>query len=334
MVICTVIVGCKKKNTPVKVAKPKLTEEQARSVKNFDITIMRYEQDLFNIDQKNMATAFESMYGKYPNNIIAEGAWKNQEMLSSIKGFINDPVIKEVYKDTEEKYADMSWFKREMTPALTLYRTHFPNESIPSFCTLVSGIDFQMPSVFGYDTTIFICLDMYLGKDYKHYAQAGMPNFIAARCDKKYMIPDCFTKALVYKHLPDKTLITLLDNIIDAGKRLMFTQTMLPSTSPEDILGYTKEQYKWATDNESAIWHHMIERNMVYNNTDDVIRRMIDETPFTRDFGNASPGRLGWFIGFQIVQSYMKNHPGTTLRDLLKMTDSQKFLKESGYKPN
>ena len=30
----------------------------------------------------------------------------------------------------------------------------------------------------------------------------------------------------------------------------------------------------------------------------------------------------------------MKTHPGTTLKDLMNMTDSQKLLKESGYKPS
>lgn len=334
LIICSAFSSCKKKSAAVKVAKPKLTEEQLKTAKNINLVIMRYEQDLFNIDQKNMAAAFKAMYGKYPENIIANGAWNNTEMLQSIKGFINDPVIKEIYKDTEAKYADLSAFKKSITPALTLYLTHFPNENVPSFCTLVSGIDFQMPSVFGYDTTIFICLDMYMGKDYKHYAMAGMPKFIAARCEPKYMATDCFTKALVFKHLPDKTPVTLLDNMIEAGKRIMFTQTMFPTIAPEDILGYSKEQYKWATDNESAVWHYLIERNMVYDNSDDVIRRMIDETPFTRDFGNASPGRLGWYIGFQIVQNYMTNHPETTLKELLSMTDCQKILKESGYKPN
>lgn len=333
LILCLFTSGCKKKNAPVQVAKPKLTEAQQQSAKNIDPIIMRYEQDLFNIDQKNMAAAFAYMYGRYPKNIVAPEAWNNKEMLESIKGFINDPVIKEIYNDTEAKFADMSAFKKEITPALSLYLTHFPNNCVPSFCTLVSGLDFDMPSVFGYDTTIFICLDMYLGKDYKHYAQAGMPKYIAFRCDPKYMATDCFTKVLAYKHLPDKTLVTLLDNMVDAGKRLLFTQTMFPTTAPEDILGYTKDQYKWATSNESAIWHYLIEKNMVYNNTDEVIRRMMDETPFTRDFGNSSPGRIGCYIGFQIVQSYMKNHPGTTLKDLMKMTDSQKFLKESGYKP-
>lgn len=333
LVLCTIITGCTKKNKSVEVAKPKLTEEQVKTAKNIDINISRYEQDLFNMDTRNMAAGFKALYGKYPENIIANGAWNNTAMLQSIKGFVSDPVIKEIYKDTEAKYADLSDFENIITPALTLYLTHFPNEKVPDFCTLVSGIDFQMPSVFGYENTIFICLDMYMGKGYKQYAQAGMPKYIAARCEKKYMATDCFSKALVYKHLPDKTLVTLLDNMIYSGKKMLFTQTMFPNVEPQDILGYTKEQYNWAVSHESSVWHYLVEKNLVYDKSEDVARRMVDESPFTRDFGNDSPGRIGVFIGFQIVQSYMKTHPGTTLKDLMKMTDSQKILKESGYKP-
>jgi len=333
LIMCLALFGCKKKNAPVEVAKPALTTEQSKAAKNVEIKILRYEQDLFNIDQNNMAAEFAAMYGKFPDNIIAKDAWKNTEMLMSIRDFINDPVIQTIYKDTEAQFSDLSEFRRQITPAMSLYMTHFPNEQIPDFCTLVSGIDFQMPQVFGYENTIFICLDMYLGADYVQYGKAGMPKYIAARCDKKYMATDCFSKALVYRHLPDKTLVTLLDNMVDAGKRMLFTQTMFPNTPVHDILGYTEEQYKWATSHESAVWHAIIEKNKVYDNADDVIRRMMDEAPFTRDFGNDSPGRLGVFIGFQIVQSYMKAHPGTTLQELMLMTDSQKILKESGYKP-
>lgn len=334
LIICMGFTGCKKKNAPVEVAKPKLTPEQVTKAKNVELKILRYEQDLFNMDKNNLAAGFKELYGKYPENIIANGAWNNTEMIQSIKGYLNDPTIQEIYKDTQIQFADLSGLESQLKPAFTLYLTHFPNEKVPDFCTLVSGIDFQMPQVFGYDNTIFICLDMYLGKDYKYYAQSGMPKYIAARCDKKYMGTDCFSKALVYRHLPDKTLVTLLDNMVDAGKKMLFTQTMFPSTPANDILEYSKEQYKWAESHESAIWHKLVEKNMVYNNSDDIIRRMMDEAPFTRDFGNDSPGRLGVFIGFQIVQSYMKTHPGTTLKDLMKMTDSQKLLKESGYKPS
>jgi hypothetical protein len=333
LIICMGCTGCKKKNASVDVAKPTLTAEQVKKAKNVEIKILRYEQDLFSMDKNNMAEGFKALYGKYPENIIANGAWENTEMIQSMKGYLNDPVIQEIYKDTQVQFADLSGLKSQLKSAMSIYLTHFPNDNVPDFCTLVSGINFEIPQVFGYDNTIFICLDMYLGKDYKHYGQAGMPKYIAARCDKKYMATDCFSKALVYRHLPDKTLVTLLDNMVDAGKKMFFTQTMFPNTPPEVILCYSKEQYQWAVEHESAIWHTLIEKNMVYNNSEDIIRRMIDETPFTRDFGNDSPGRLGVFIGFQIVQSYMKAHPETTLSELLKMTDSQKILKESGYKP-
>ncbi len=333
LIICMGCTGCKKKNASVDVAKPTLTAEQVKKAKNVEIKILRYEQDLFSMDKNNMAEGFKALYGKYPENIIANGAWENTEMIQSMKGYLNDPVIQEIYKDTQVQFADLSGLKSQLKSAMSIYLTHFPNDNVPDFCTLVSGINFEIPQVFGYDNTIFICLDMYLGKDYKHYGQAGMPKYIAARCDKKYMATDCFSKALVYRHLPDKTLVTLLDNMVDAGKKMLFTQTMFPNTPPEVILCYSKEQYQWAVEHESAIWHTLIEKNMVYNNSEDIIRRMIDETPFTRDFGNDSPGRLGVFIGFQIVQSYMKAHPEITLSELLRMTDSQKILKESWYKP-
>ncbi|MDY6325810.1 MAG: DUF2268 domain-containing putative Zn-dependent protease [Bacteroidales bacterium] len=325
--------SCKRKGAPVEVAKPKVSKSQAKSAESAEFSILRYEQDLFSIDQKNIAAGVAALYGKYPENLIQKGSWENREMLGFLLDYLNDPVIRKLYDDTQAQFADMSDFRQRVTAAMSLYQAHFPGARLPDFCTLISGLDFDMPSVFGYENTIFIALDMYLGKDYRQYSQAGMPKYVAARCEPKYMPTDCFTKALVYRHLPDQTLITLLDNMVDAGKKVMFTQTMFPSVSEQDILGYTKEQFQWAQKHESAVWHYFVEKNMLYGRDDDVARRMIDETPFTRDFGNASPGRLGWYMGYQIVKAYMKSHPGTTLNELMKTTDSQKLLKESGYKP-
>ena len=100
-----------------------------------------------------------------------------------------------------------------------------------------------------------------------------------------------------------------------------------------DILGYSDEKYQWAVKYEKQVWQYFIEQNMIYSKDEDVIRRLVEETPFTRDFGNQSPGRLGAFIGWHIVSHYMKNHPETTLQEMMDMTNSQQFLKESYYKP-
>jgi len=38
-------------------------------------------------------------------------------------------------------------------------------------------------------------------------------------------------------------------------------------------------------------------------------------------------------MGLQIVRSYMKRYPNTTMEQLLQMTDAQKFLELAKYKP-
>lgn len=328
--IAVIFVGCHKKD---KVASPKLTKEQSTKIKNVNIEIGRYEKDLFALDVNHLSDEISKLYGKYPENLIAKDSWKNEQMIAALKGYLTDPTIKAVYKEVEKQYSSFNDVTKELQDAFKIYLTHFPDDAIPKIYTLVPGMNFEMPSVFGYDNDLFVCIDMYLGKDFKYYAYAGMPKFISERCERKYIATDCFTKGLAYKHLPEKTLISGLDYMLFEGKKLFLTQTCFPNKKEQDIIAYNDEKYDWAVKYQPQVWQYFVEKNMLYSKDEDVVRRLVDETPFTRDFGNQSPGRLGAFIGLQIVKSYMHNHPETTLNELLQMTDSQKFLNESYYKP-
>lgn len=327
LIICT---ACHKKE---KVATPPLTKSQEVKVKEVTVNIKRYEQVLFGLDTNHLSSELAALYGQYPENLVPKECWKNPQMIASLKGYLSDPTIQDLYKDVQKQYPNIDDLKRELTAAFKQYLTHFPDAVIPDIYTVVPGLDFSSPSVFGYEDNLFICLDMYMGKDYKYYSLAGMPKFIAARCDKKYIATDCFSQGLCYQHLPDKTPVSALDNMILAGKKLFFTQTIFPEKSEQDILKYSEEQYQWAKKHEAAVWQYLIEKNYLYSKDEDVIRRLIDETPFTRDFGNDSPGRMGCYMGWRIVQSYMQNHPETTLSELMANTKSQDILTQSGYKP-
>ena len=316
-----------------KVAAPVMTSEQKDKVKKVEVKIMRYEQQLFTLDVNHLAQGVEQLYGQVPEILIAKDSWKNANMINSLKGYITDPTIKEIYQETQKQYPNLNDLQSQLTAAFKLYLTHFPEDSIPQIITMISGLDFSIPSVWGYDNTLFVSLDMYLGANYKNYSAAGMPKFISARCDRKYMATDCFTKVMAYKHLPDKTLVSALDNMLDEGKKLFFTQVMFPDTPEADILGYSTEKYDWAKKHEGQVWQYLMDKNMIYSKDDDVIRQLVGETPFTRVFGNESPGRLGAYIGLQIIKNYMKQHPETPLKDIMLRTDSQKVLSESLYKP-
>jgi len=311
-----------------------MTTEQEKKVKKIEIPISRYEQQLFSLDLNNLSAGVESLYGNVPSVLVAKDSWKNANMMKSLKGYLSDPIIKEIYQETQKQYPNLDDEQRKITEAFKIYLTHFPEDSIPKIYTMISGLDFSSPSIWGYENDIFINLDMYLGNNYKYYAAAGMPKFISARCERKYIPVDCFTKALAYRHLPDKTLLTALDNMLYEGKKLFLAQTVFPNMPEQDLIGYSAEKYDWAKKNEGAVWQYLMEKNMIYSKEEDVVRQLVGETPFTRVFGNSSPGRLGAYIGWQIIRSYMKQHPETSLKELMNRTDSQKILAESLYKPN
>lgn len=322
--------ACSKRDS---VPTPKLSVEQKKEIRQVHITVKRYEQALFALDLQNLTVGIESLYGKFPENLIAENSWKNPDMVNALKDYLTDPVIKSIYGETEAQYPDMKDIEQSLEEAFRHYLVHFPDSRVPGFYTLISGLDFSMPSVFGYQNDFFINLDMYLGHDYKYYAYAGMPKFISSRCERKYMAIDCFLKGLVYRHLPDKTLLTVLDNMIYEGKKIYFTHIMFPDVDEQTLLGYADDKYRWAVEHEAQVWQYFVEKDILYSKDEDKVRKMVDETPFIPEFGNASPGRIGIFIGYHIVQNYMRNHPGETLAKLMQNTDSQHILNEAYYKP-
>jgi hypothetical protein len=126
---------------------------------------------------------------------------------------------------------------------------------------------------------------------------------------------------------------TLIENMITEGKKLYFTEMMFPNLDERLIIGYSEEKYKWANDYSGNAWNYMIEKNELFGKGDALIRCYIEEAPFTKPFGNESPGRIGAFLGWKLIQSYMKNNPDVTLVDLMQDVDYQKILNFSKFKP-
>jgi hypothetical protein len=58
----------------------------------------------------------------------------------------------------------------------------------------------------------------------------------------------------------------------------------------------------------------------------------MEEAPFTKDFGNGSPGRAATWIGYRIVSQYVKKtRPEPAF--FFSPTGSREILAASGYHP-
>ena len=298
------------------------------------VSIKRYEEDLFAIPIDSLAVGIEKLYGQYPEELIEKDVWRNPQMIEMLKEYLEDPVIQDIYKETIKIFPNLDEIDASLKDALTYYQYYYPKATVPHFYTLVSGIDISSPTVLLVNDDILIHLDMYLGADCKWYSKIpNIPKYISERFDKKYLSTDCFKKALVYRHLPDKKNVTLLDYLIEEGKKLYFTELMFPNTPERDIIGYSEEKFQWAETYQYDVWNYMINREELFSKNDKTLIAYIEESPFTKVFQKNSPGRLGAFIGWKLIKSYMKNNPDITLDQLMNQVDAKDILNRSRYKP-
>ena len=318
-----------KSNKPLVTVKKSEVKQIQKSI---DVKIKRYEQALNNIAKDSLAEGLKSLQKDYYFFVGDNPSDPNH--VNQIRNYLHDKIIKQLYLEVQKQFPDLSDMEKEFSQAFSLLKYHFPDATLPQIYTAITGLYYEMPIMF-YDSTLIISLDLYLGKNYKLYKRLGadVPQFIIQRFSKEYILADCF-KEISYHYIKNREIQgTLLDEMIWEGKKLIFTESMLPHLPDSILFPYSKEKIQWAILHEANIWGHFIEKNYLYSKDNALIRKLISDAPFTSLFGNQSPGKIGVWVGWQICRSWIKKNPDKSIKDLMNELNAQKILTESKYKP-
>jgi uncharacterized protein YjaZ len=108
----------------------------------------------------------------------------------------------------------------------------------------------------------------------------------------------------------------------------------LPDYTDAERIGYTEDHIKWCQENESYMWEYFVSNKMLYSSDPKLPNRFINLAPFSKfylEIDNETPGRVGQWVGWQIVRSYMQNNEVSVIQ-LLK-TDPIELFEKSKYKP-
>ncbi len=208
---------------------------------------------------------------------------------------------------------------------------NFPSIKVPKFLTLINNVDYQSKVIFT-DTIILISLDTFLGSTNKIYN--GIPNYIKSDMDKSRfgsILVDKIASSII--EAPINRFF--LDRIIYKGKILLLKDFIIPLSSDETKIGYNKEQINWAMQNEEYVWKYFIGNELLFKTDDDLIDRFIIPAPFSKfylEIDNESPGKIGQWIGWQILRSFRKKNPSIKISDILNMS-SEELFKKANYKP-
>ena len=243
---------------------------------------------------------------------------------------MGDTLQSELLNDVQDKYPDFDTSKKDLKSLFQHLKYYDKSFSVPRVITLTNDVAYR-DKTFVNDSLVLIALDNYLGEDHRFYQ--NIPMYIAANMQENQIVPDV-ANGYATKYLFQTSRKRLLDEMIYYGKLLYFKDVMIPFKTDAEKIGYTEAQIKWAEANESQIWSYFIEKELLYSTDSKLPGRFIAEAPFSKfylELDNQSPGRLGQYLGWQIVKAYA----GTTGDDVLKIMqlEPEEIFNKSKFKP-
>lgn len=305
---------------------------------DLDISINRFEQDLFHLDIYNLENEIPTLYEKYgeyfsvyTNRVISVGDSSRPDFEKGLKSFITDQTIYEVYKLVNQRYASFEDIQSKLTRAFKFYKYYFNQKEVPKIYTHISGFN---QSIFTTDRILSISLDKYLGENEPIYDRLYPP---LPKYQRFIMhagkIPSDVIKAWVlteYEYKPEKD--NLLSRMIHEGRAMYIIKLLLPEEPDSLIWGYTEDQLRFCITNEEAMWIFLVENKLLFETERFTVEKYVGEAPFTKAFGKESPGKAAIWIGSRIVKSYVEKN-GISLTQLVSESDYQRILNLSGYNP-
>jgi gliding motility-associated lipoprotein GldB len=304
---------------------------------DIELNVKRFEQDLFSYPQgisTESVAELSSNYGlffqDFTQSVINIGSPKNPQLFHQLNDFSKDPYIHEIKKDADVMYSNFSAYETEIKAAFKHYASYFPKKKIPQIITYISGFNYAITTDESY---LGIGLDMFLGKDYPAYSQLGLPQYKTAFMCKEGLVAGAMLGWISTEFELKEKNADLLTEMIHQGKILYLLDALMP-TAPHSLkISYTEEQLNWCENNEEPVWFYLIDNELLYTKeTADLIKYM-GEAPFIQGFPDGSPGRIGHWLGWQIVKAYMTKNPTITLEKLMLNDNAQQLLNASKYKP-
>lgn len=287
---------------------------------NVDLQVLRFDREFAEaVPQDLPALKFKYPY-LFPEQ-YADSIWELKMQDTLQQALLNE--IDLTFGDFSEQQKDLELFFKHLV-------YYFPKIEVPKIITVSSDVDYANRIILA-DTLLFIGLDNYLGKDHRFYSQ--IDRYIAAGLEKDYLLSDV-AATYAKKVINFGGERTFLGQMISYGKELYFKDVLLPLASDEEKIGYTSEQLQWARANEEQIWRYFIERELLYSTDRKLGPRFLDPAPFSKfrlELDNESPGRIGRYVGWQIVRAFAENN-NIPFQNLLAMP-SEEIFKRSNYKP-
>jgi gliding motility-associated lipoprotein GldB len=284
------------------------------SIERFDLAFANSEPN----DLSKLKEAFPFMFSKK----YADSFWVAK---------MRDTLQIELNKEVEKVFPKLNVVEDDIESLFQHLKYYFPEFKKPRLVSATSFVDYRN-KVIVTDSIALIAIDTYLGSD--HHFYDGIQKYLRTNFNSDQIVVDLaseYAKGYIFP----KQNKTLLDEMIYFGKQLYFKDIMIPFKTDAEKIGYTQAQLDWSKANEAQIWSFLVEKELLFSTDSKLPNRFINPAPFSKfqleEIDKESPGRIGQYIGWQIVKAFMQNND-VSLKKMLS-SNAEEIFNESKFKP-
>jgi gliding motility-associated lipoprotein GldB len=295
-----------------------------------DVTIHRLEKPLFEANSRGEIKAFLQQNELFAQKFLRLNEYASDSVLvNELWQLSQDPHLDTVYRESQQIFSDLSQWEEQFETAFRYIKYYYPEFQAPAIYTVVSGFTTDL---FISEEMIVIGLDYFLGPR-ATYRPQELPEYILRRFTPEHVVPSTLlmlSSAFNQTDLKDKTMLA---EMIYYGKSYYFVDFVLPNTPDSLIIGYSAEEMQGVQYNKGTIWNHYLKNELLFETNHVLKKKYLEERPKTLEIGDKAPGRVGSWVGWDIVRNFMENKEEVTLRQLMELQDARYIFNEARYRP-
>lgn len=324
--IVLALVSCKEDNSK----KERISIPQDKKPK-LQIHFENLSQELFNVKSSEDVKVFLEKHPRFCAEYLeVPNAANDPKMIDFMYNLYSNEQLKAFYEESEKYINQPPYLKDQLKDLFENIKYYYPDYSAPEVNTIVTGFKFNKDLSVS-DSLVVISTDYFLGPKAEFRPLAY--EYFLTRYDKPFITP-MIAMALSNKYNEvDPKDETMLAHMIYHGKTLYFMERVLPETPDSLLIMYPQKTIEEVENNLDVIWAHFIDKKLFYETKPRIIEKYTGEAPKVSEIGDKCPGRIGRWLGWQIVRKYMKDHPEVTVQELMADNDARKIFEESRYKP-
>lgn len=290
-----------------------------------------FEDSIPAITSKQQLVDFFSRHTLLRDFVFGRTAYPNDSVfINELYARFSNPHFDTLLQETRKVFGDLSELKAEFNTAFVNLKYYYPDFQPPKIQTVITGLETDM---FVTDTLIVVGLDYYLGRGAKF--RPNLYEYMLQRYEKNFIVPSVMLLYGIDSRLNETDLNdrTLLSDMVTYGKAYYFAKSILPCVPDSVLIGYSAKEMAGARANQDVIWKKLVEDEVFFSTSAQMRQKYIAERPKTFDVADQAPGRIGTWVGWQIVNSYASRKPDLTLPDLMRIKNAKEIFDESRYRP-